>query len=73
MTPKPSSPCVDICRIEQATELCVGCKRTVYEIALWSRLSEDERLAIMAGLPSRTEAPALPRPERRGGRRARVG
>ena len=73
MTAKPSSPCVEICRIDPATELCIGCKRTVYEIALWSRLNEDQRLAIMAGLPTRTEAPELPRLERRGGRRARVG
>ena len=59
--------------MDPETELCIGCKRTVYEIALWPQLNEDQRLSIMAGLPERTKAPEFPRPERRGGRRARVG
>jgi len=35
---------------------CIGCRRTLHEIATWSRLSEAERLAIMAALPTRTAA-----------------
>jgi predicted Fe-S protein YdhL (DUF1289 family) len=48
-----SSPCIQICVIDPASGLCEGCGRTLQEIADWSRLSERERLAIMALLPVR--------------------
>ncbi|WP_439497535.1 DUF1289 domain-containing protein [Bosea sp. (in: a-proteobacteria)] len=48
-----SSPCIQICVIDPASALCEGCGRTLAEIADWSRLSETERLAIMALLPER--------------------
>lgn len=63
------SPCVKICTIHPAERLCVGCLRTIDEIAGWSRMSSDERRRIMAELPGR--APRLQR--RRGGRNARLG
>lgn len=63
------SPCVKICTIHPAERLCVGCLRTIDEIAGWSRMSSDERRRIMAELPER--APRLQR--RRGGRNARLG
>ncbi len=63
------SPCVKICLIHPETGLCLGCKRTLEEIASWSRLTPEERRAIMAELPLRQAAPT----RRRGGRAARVG
>lgn len=48
-----SSPCVRVCAIEAATNLCAGCGRTLKEIGTWSRLTEAERKAIMAALPDR--------------------
>jgi len=42
------SPCVRTCRLDG--EVCVGCGRTRAEIALWSRMSGDERAAIMRRL-----------------------
>lgn len=51
-TPRPSSPCIGICRVERG--YCVGCLRTLSEIAAWSSLSEAERLRIMHDvLPAR--------------------
>lgn len=58
-----SSPCVRICAIDPATGLCEGCLRTLQEIADWARMSEAERLAIMAKLPERSTAPT-PSPPR---------
>ena len=63
-----ASPCVKICVVHPAERLCVGCLRSIDEIAQWSRLSVEERRAIMADLPSR--APRLAK--RRGGRQARL-
>jgi len=47
------SPCIKVCTIEAATGLCVGCARTLTEIAAWSALSEGERARIMTELPAR--------------------
>ena len=52
-TPRPSTPCVNICKLDDATKLCLGCGRTVEEIVAWGRMSEVDRLALMAALPER--------------------
>ena len=62
------SPCVKVCVIHPEERLCVGCLRTIAEIATWSRMSGAERRAIMADLPQR--APRLAK--RRGGRMGRL-
>lgn len=48
-----STPCIKVCVIDPVSKLCEGCGRTLAEIARWGRLSEAERLAIMAVLPKR--------------------
>ncbi|AJE47220.1 DUF1289 domain-containing protein [Celeribacter indicus] len=62
------SPCTKICQIHPETGLCLGCARSGEEIGRWSRMSPEERRAIMADLPGRTPAPT----GRRGGRAARL-
>jgi len=57
MTPI-SSPCVRVCRIDQATQLCDGCGRTVNEIRGWRLMDEDERLAVMSTLEDRMKKAA---------------
>jgi predicted Fe-S protein YdhL (DUF1289 family) len=51
-----STPCIKICVVDPARKLCEGCGRTLAEIARWGRLSEAERLAIIAMLPERLAA-----------------
>ncbi|HET8553787.1 MAG TPA: DUF1289 domain-containing protein [Rhodanobacteraceae bacterium] len=49
------TPCVGICRLD-AAGLCLGCRRTMDEIARWSRMSDSERLRLMRDvLPGRGE------------------
>ncbi|HZZ90817.1 MAG TPA: DUF1289 domain-containing protein [Caulobacteraceae bacterium] len=48
-----STPCVMVCIIDGESGLCLGCQRTLPEVAAWSRMTENERLAIMAGLAAR--------------------
>lgn len=62
------SPCVQICVIHPEERICTGCYRTIDEIAGWSKISAQDRAAIMADLPDR--APRLAK--RRGGRAARL-
>jgi predicted Fe-S protein YdhL (DUF1289 family) len=48
-----TSPCVRLCTLDPANNTCVGCGRTLTEIAAWSRFSETERQAIIDVLPER--------------------
>jgi predicted Fe-S protein YdhL (DUF1289 family) len=48
-----ATPCVQVCVVDGESGLCLGCFRTLKEIAQWSRLDQPERLALMAELPSR--------------------
>ena len=47
------TPCIDVCEMDGASGLCLGCGRTIDEIAGWSEMSPEERGAIMAVLPAR--------------------
>lgn len=48
-----ATPCVKVCFVDGETNLCLGCYRSLPEIARWSRYSDDERTAIIAELPQR--------------------
>jgi predicted Fe-S protein YdhL (DUF1289 family) len=48
-----ASPCVDICRMDAELGLCVGCYRTIDEIAGWSRADRDTRLTVLAAVAKR--------------------
>jgi predicted Fe-S protein YdhL (DUF1289 family) len=50
--------------IDPDTGLCVGCGRTLPEIARWHRLVSAERLIIMAALPARMAEAGLVPPGR---------
>jgi predicted Fe-S protein YdhL (DUF1289 family) len=49
------SPCTNVCRIAPETGLCLGCLRTLDEIARWSVLSNGERQAVFDALPARNQ------------------
>jgi predicted Fe-S protein YdhL (DUF1289 family) len=51
-----ASPCVDICRLDPQG-LCIGCRRTLGEIAEWSQASDARRLEILSALKARTLHP----------------
>jgi uncharacterized protein len=55
-----SSPCIQVCAVSGETGFCIGCGRTLREIAAWRSLTEQERMAIMETLPGRLQnmAPA---------------
>jgi predicted Fe-S protein YdhL (DUF1289 family) len=56
-TPKGvRSPCVSVCRIDPGTGWCVGCYRTIDEIATWGSMPEQDRLRIWTELHHRKVA-----------------
>jgi len=57
--PRPIvTPCVKVCAVDGASGYCLGCRRTLPEIAGWARLSDEARAAIMAALPDRPDPAA---------------
>lgn len=47
------SPCINICKVDDASGLCIGCARTIDEIAGWTSGSAAWRDAVMLALPGR--------------------
>lgn len=62
------SPCVKLCTLHPVERICIGCYRSVEEIAGWTRMTPENRARIIGELPGR--APRIR--QRRGGRAARL-
>lgn len=54
----PVTPCIGICRMD-GEGLCVGCRRTLAEIARWGTMDDEERLRWIAEVQP-TRQPARP-------------
>jgi len=50
---EPDSPCKKICVMHPTARICIGCFRTIDEIAQWGRLDSNARRAILAELAGR--------------------
>jgi predicted Fe-S protein YdhL (DUF1289 family) len=50
------SPCTKVCTLDPLSGLCLGCRRTIDEIARWTAMSEADRARIMAEMPKRRVA-----------------
>jgi hypothetical protein len=50
------SPCNKVCTLDARSGLCLGCGRTVDEIARWSTMNAADRARIMNELPARVAA-----------------
>lgn len=61
------TPCIAVCFIDPTTSLCLGCGRTLPEIAQWHKMDCGERQAVMVTLPQRmTDAGlTIPAPPKR--------
>jgi predicted Fe-S protein YdhL (DUF1289 family) len=52
--PRPiATPCIKVCVVDGESGLCLGCFRTLPEIAKWGALDDAERDQVMAELLSR--------------------
>jgi len=47
------SPCISVCVLDADGALCLGCFRTLDEIAAWSLLDADAKRGVLAALPER--------------------
>lgn len=51
--PEVPSPCISVCQMDPATQLCSGCYRTLEEIATWSTLDDPQRLVVWERIEAR--------------------
>jgi uncharacterized protein len=58
-----SSPCKRICRFDRSVGFCIGCGRTLDEIAVWSTTDRGERMAIAARAARRLKGGVEPGPK----------
>lgn len=50
-----NSPCINVCKMQD--DLCVGCFRTLDEIARWASIGDDEKRLILAAVAQRRGKP----------------
>lgn len=55
-----ASPCIKVCVMDCERGVCLGCCRTLEEIARWGGMTDAERSEVMAGLPARRKALDVP-------------
>lgn len=48
-----ASPCIKVCSIDEETGFCLGCARTLQEVARWSRMDDAMRQVVWDALPGR--------------------
>jgi predicted Fe-S protein YdhL (DUF1289 family) len=53
-----------VCRIDPADGLCIGCHRSIDEIASWGTMSDEQRRAVWAELRVRSAARRAPSEDR---------
>ena len=51
------SPCNKVCQLDPKSGLCIGCSRTLEEIARWAEMSDAERERVIAELKNRGQSP----------------
>jgi len=47
------SPCIAVCQIDDATDCCIGCLRSIDEIRDWPIMTADEKTQTLARIEQR--------------------
>ena len=57
-----ASPCINVCRMDAESGLCVGCLRSLDEIAAWSGYDDAAKVRILDAVARRRAAQAARAP-----------
>lgn len=49
------SPCISVCRMDASGELCLGCLRSLDEIAAWGRMGDEDKREVWVLITKRIE------------------
>jgi predicted Fe-S protein YdhL (DUF1289 family) len=47
------SPCVEICQLDMSSDICLGCFRTMDEIAGWVEMTDAEKRHVLESVEKR--------------------
>ncbi|WP_156176817.1 DUF1289 domain-containing protein [Kiloniella spongiae] len=47
------SPCTSVCQMDDLTQLCIGCHRTINEIRDWVIMTGDEKQDLLESINQR--------------------
>ena len=56
-----NTPCIKVCQMDPVRGVCIGCCRTLDEIARWGSMSDAERKAVMDALLARRNRLDIPK------------
>jgi hypothetical protein len=51
--PHVPSPCLSVCVMDPQTAVCAGCWRTLEEIGVWSRISDEAKRKVWQRIQQR--------------------
>ena len=54
-----ASPCISVCQIDDATDCCIGCHRSIDEIRDWPIMNAAEKTAVLSRIAERKAVQAL--------------
>lgn len=54
------SPCVNVCQMDPVRGVCLGCCRTLDEIARWGGMDHSQQARLLAELPERRRRLDIP-------------
>ncbi len=54
------SPCVNVCQMDPVRGVCLGCCRTLDEIAGWGGMEDSQQARLLAELPERRRRLNIP-------------
>ncbi|MFK7893583.1 MAG: DUF1289 domain-containing protein [Granulosicoccus sp.] len=60
MSGTTASPCSGICTIDEYSKFCLGCQRTIKEIAQWGAMDDEQRLEVLNKCVERQQMPSRP-------------
>ena len=60
--PVIESPCNRVCTLDPATDLCLGCGRSLDQIMRWTQMTDAERARVVAELDRRPTDRRRPAP-----------
>jgi uncharacterized protein len=49
------SPCINICKIDKDSGLCIGCCRNEYEVFNWIQFSNEEKKEILSKIKQKNK------------------
>ena len=56
MSDTATSPCRQVCRLDDTRSFCTSCRRTLPEIATWASLAEARKREVIASIDRRSDA-----------------